>query len=349
MPPDFVAGGMEHPMANFITPGVITGVRPQLPQPSTLIAHELAHSWSGDSTTLATWNDVWLNEGITSYLTVRFIEALAGADAANLLWWTDRRNYSGYLSSAPPPDTILHREVPYPGYGFSTTSYTKGELFIKTLEDRIGRDEFDRFIWRYFRTFAYRWVDDTTFIAFLRADALSGKPELEQSLQLEQWLYQPGLPSNLTAPTTSVLDERAKQRAAAFSAGTPLSQLAPATWTPTDITLFLQYAVLGSRIAEVDAGLGLSGHPAPPTAWLTASIRANYAPGIAAAERLAARPGPRSRLITIYRTLNETSAGRTRALALFAQHRAVYDLTTENAIAAILGLQPVAGSIAEAA
>jgi aminopeptidase N len=349
MPPDFVAGGMEHPMANFITPAMITGSRPQLPQPSTLIAHELAHSWSGDSTTLATWNDVWLNEGITSYLTVRFIEALAGVDAANHIWWNDRRSYSGYVQTAPPPDTILHRDVPYPGYGFSATSYTKGELFIKTLEDRIGRAQFDQFLWLYFRAFAYRWIDHTNFLAFLRAQALSGKPELEQSLRLEEWLYQPGLPSNLTVPTTSFLNERAKQRATAFSSGTPISSLAPETWTMTDITLFLQTAVLGSRMAEVDAALGLSAHPAPPTSWLVASIRANYAPGIAAAERLVARYGPRSRVTTIYRTLNETSSGRTRALALFAQHRAVYDLTTENAIAVILGLQPASGSMKEAA
>jgi leukotriene-A4 hydrolase len=347
MVPDFVAGGMEHPMVNFITPGMITGIRPELPAPHTLIAHELAHSWAGDLTTLATWNDVWLNEGITSYLTLRFIEALSGPEVANYYWWNDRRNYTSFAnaSSTKPLDTTLHVDTPYPGFGFGATGYTKGELFLKTIEDTMGREQFDQFIWRYFRTFSYRWIDDQNFLAFLRT-AIT--PELEAKLQLQKWVYEPGVPANITAPATSVLYNRAAERANRFNSGTQMSQLAPATWSTLEITIFLQTAGVTTRMAEVDAALGLSNRPSPPTAWLNAAIRSNYAPGMAAVQRAIARPGPRSRLVSLYTTLAETTAGKTLALQWFNQYREVYDVGTEIRVAQVLGVDD-AKSVREAA
>ncbi|MEA2465358.1 MAG: leukotriene-A4 hydrolase, partial [Acidobacteriota bacterium] len=336
MPPDFVAGGMEHPMINFISPSMLTGMRPEVPQPHSLIAHELAHSWSGDLATLATWNDVWLNEGITSYLTVRFLEALQGAEVANFYWWNDRRNFAAFADSGgDPEETMLHLDVPYPGFGFGPAGYAKGELFMKTIEDTMGRQQFDQFLWRYFRTFSYRWVDDLNFLAFLRTEITPG---VEQQLQLQKWLYEAGLPANITAPASSVLNDRAHDRANRFASDVPISALAPQTWSPLDVTLFLENAPVTSRMAEVDAALGLSSRPSPPNTWLYASIRANYAPGMAAVERALARYGPRSRIVNIYRVLIETSAGRTRALQLFNQYREVYDLTTEDRVAQILGV-----------
>jgi leukotriene-A4 hydrolase len=337
IPPDFVVGGMEHPMINFINPSMIIGTRPEVPQPHSLIAHELAHSWAGDLVTLATWNDVWLNEGITSYLTVRILEELQGAEVANYHWWNDRRNFAAFAESVnDPEETTLHLDdVEYAGFGFGPASYAKGELFLKTVEDTMGREQFDQFLWRYFRTFSYRWVDHVNFLAFLRTEIT---PEVEQQLQLQQWVYEPGLPANITAPTSSTLNARAQERANRFSSGVGISQLAPQTWSPLEITLFLQYAPVTSRMAEVDAALGLSSRPSPPTAWLNASIRANYAPGLAAVDLVLSRYGPRSRIVNLYRVLIETSAGRTRALQLFNQYREVYDGTTEDRVAQILGL-----------
>jgi leukotriene-A4 hydrolase len=337
MPPDFVAGGMEHPMINFITPNMLLGLRPEVPRPSTLIAHELAHTWSGDQTTLANWNDVWLNEGITSYLTVRLIEALMGAEEADYLWWNDRRNYQGFIDdpAVDPQETIMHFDAPYPFFGFGPAGYVKGELFMKTVEDTMGRAQFDQFLWRYFRTFSFRWVNDVNFLALLRTFLT---PDVEQRLQLQQWLYQPGLPSNITAPASSVLNQRAIDRASAFNSGTPIAQLAPATWSSLDITLFLQYASFTSRMAQVEAALSLSSRPSPPTAWLNASIRTNYAPGLAAVERMLARPGPASRIVNLYRVFNETPSGHNRALQLFNLYRAVYDRRTEERVATVLGL-----------
>ena len=348
MPPTFLVGGMEHPMLNFVDPSMITRNHPTNPLPSTLIAHELAHSWSGDSTTLGSWNDVWLNEGITSYLTHRIIEEMSGTERAELGYFNDRRNYVTYATNAPPENTILHRQVPNPNVGFGTTGYVKGALFIKTLEDHIGRAQFDNFLYRYFRTFAYRWVDDQQFLAFLRATVLT--PELEAQVNVNQWIYEPGLPANVTAPETSELFNRALQRATAFANGTPITQLEPSTWSQVDLDWFLALVPqvpLRLRMAEVDAALGLSMRTTPPLAWLTNATHAKYAPANAAVERALQRGGPSGWIIALYNALAVND--HARAVTLFNQLRGRYRDDIEAQVAQILGLSAAKGTFKAAA
>ncbi len=336
MPPTFVAGGMEHPMLNFINPSVVTGNHPPEPLPSTLIAHELAHSWAGDSATLATWSDVWLNEGVTSYLTHRIIEVMSGAERAELGWFNDRRNYAAYAESGTSA-TILHRDVRDPNEGFGATGYIKGALFVKTLEDHIGRASFDRFLRRYFRTFAYRWVDDLNFVALLRQEALD--PALEEQLRLDEWLYHVGLPSNVTAATSSAIVARVQQRAQAFATGTPITALAPETWTSIEQEWFFAYApqqLVRGKMAEIDAALGLSFRNTPFFSWLTNSIYAHYQPGMVAVERALMRGGPNNTIVLLYQALADVD--RAKAIEIFNRAHDRYHADVEAEVMAILGL-----------
>jgi leukotriene-A4 hydrolase len=342
MPPTFVVGGMEHPMLNFVDSSTITRNRPADPLPSTLVAHELAHSWAGDSATLANWNDVWINEGITTYLTHRIIEVMSGPERAEYGYFNDRRNYASYATNVEPEDTILHRAVPYPGAAFDSTSYVKGGLFIKTLEDHIGRARFDEFLQRYFRTFAYRWVDHQQFTAFLRATVLT--PQLEQQVRLAQWLYEPGLPSNVTAAAQSAVSNRVQQRAAAFAGGTHISQLQPGSWTQVELELFLSAAptsVLRARMAEVDAAFGLSARTTPPLTWLTNATRAGYAPANAAVERALMRGGPTGWVLSLYNALAQTD--RNRGIDIYNRARGRYRDDIEEEVLRILGLNSAKG------
>jgi aminopeptidase N len=339
MPPGYIVGGMEHPMLNTVTPSFLTHSEPDPVQPSSLIAHELAHSWAGDSSTLATWNDVWLNEGITSYLTWRILEETSGFERAEHGWFSDRRNYANFVNQVQPHQTVLHIEVEDPWQGFSSTGYVKGALFMKMLEDRIGRATFDAFLRRYCQIFAFRWVDDQNFLALLRAEVLNARPGLEVSLRLSEWLYEPGIPSNITAPTASTANTRAIDRATLFNSGTPMSALDPASWKALDIALFLQFAAIGPRMADIDAALRLSARVVPPSAWMLASIRNNYAPGNAAVDRVLASIGPRGTIIALYRELVTTAAGRERAQRLFNLYGSRYDPQARREIEAMLAPQ----------
>jgi len=90
LPPSFPFGGMENPRLTFATPTIIAGDKSL----TSLIAHELAHSWSGNLVTNATWDDFWLNEGFTVYFEMRIMEALYGKDRANMLAHIARQQLS---------------------------------------------------------------------------------------------------------------------------------------------------------------------------------------------------------------------------------------------------------------
>lgn len=327
-------------MLNFINPfSVVTGNHPADTEAANLIAHELAHSWSGDLATLATWNDVWLNEGITSYLAARIVEVMEGAERSELGWFLDRRGYASLVQNADPESTRLHRQVPHPWAGFDSTGYVKGSLFIRTLEDAFGRQEFDAFLRGYFGKFAWRWVDHLAFLDFLRDSALASRPGLEDSLRLDEWLYGTGLPSNTSAPTSSVAYDRAVDRMAAFRNGTPVAQLAPATWERHELDLFLQLlpsASLQPRMAEVDAAFGLSFQQSPPFVWVIRAILNNYRPADAAIERFVARGGTNNGIVQIYNVMSQVD--RNRALTLFAKYRDRYHDSIERRIEELLGL-----------
>lgn len=336
MPPTFVAGGMEHPMLNFVEPvRTAAGNFLAQPQPSTLIAHELAHSWAGDSATLGNWDDVWINEGITSYLTWRIIEEMMGRERADLGWYIDRQNYSGN-STSTSPSTILHRNTPQPFSGFNSTGYTKGALFIKTLEDNIGRETFDVFLRRYFQVFAYRWVDHLQFLALLDEVALNERPAVKEALKLNQWLYEPGLPSNVTAPTTSVVLDRVIGRLNSYASGTPIAQLNPASWTEVEIDLFVQLVGEPVNVAELDAALGLSARNLPPMSWLGLVIREGYQPGMAGVERALMAGGPNGQIVSLYNQLMNEGLGDF-ARQVFAVARDRYLDAVEGAVASRIG------------
>jgi leukotriene-A4 hydrolase len=351
MPPTYIVGGMEHPMLNFVNPFSVVGDNhPENPEPKSLIAHELAHSWAGDSATLATWGDVWVNEGITSYLTHRILEEMSGPERGEYGWFTDRRSYTAYAAGSG--NTILHHAVPKdPFTGFGSTGYVKGALFMRMLEDHIGRETFDRFLRRYFQVFAFRWVDDQNFLALLREVAIDGDAALEATLRLDEWLYQPGLPSNLLSGTASALYSRAEQRAQLFASGVAMSALAPQTWTTLEADVFVSLVsppVLGSRMAEVDAALQLSARGTPPLAWMFRSTESSYEPGMLAAERILRRGGPNGWIIPLYNALVQN--GHTdRAMTVFNEARKRYAVNVEANIAALLGLGNATASSKRAA
>ncbi|HVG23881.1 MAG TPA: leukotriene A4 hydrolase C-terminal domain-containing protein [Thermoanaerobaculia bacterium] len=342
MPPTFTAGGMEHPMLNFINPfSVVTGNHPAKPEPRSLIAHELSHSWSGDAVTLANWNDVWLNEGITSYLTLRIMEEMVGAERAELTYFLDRASYTSY--AAQPVNriaSVMHREVAWPGDGFGSTGYVKGELFLRTLEDLLGRSTLDAFLDVWFSRFAFRWVDDATFIGTLAPYIRPGT-----DLRLQQWLYEPGLPSNVTAATSSAIYNRVLGRAQAFNSGIPIAQLAPTTWSETEIDLFLSITAslaVRSRMPEIDAALSLSSRNAPPSSWLTHAAAVAYAPAMPAIERILLRGGPNNQIMSLYNALRATPAGRAFAKDVFARARGRYHPSVVEYVEKLIGTFPSA-------
>src|SRR5687768_4676555 len=122
-----------------------------------LVAHELAHSWSGNLVTNATWRDFWLNEGFTTYLERRIIEALYGAEREAMEDVLGVQSLRRDLAQLEDRDEILAVDLRGrdPDEIFSEVPYEKGKLFLDWLESRVGRDALDAFLRGYFERFAF--------------------------------------------------------------------------------------------------------------------------------------------------------------------------------------------------
>ena len=248
---------------------------------------------------------------------------MAAAERAELGFFVDRRNYENVVRTARDPNTtILHYRPQLPWNAFSSTSYTKGELFLRTLEDVLGRASLDAFLRDYFTDLAFHWTDDRNFVAKLREHA--GDPMLATA-RVSEWIYSAGLPSNVLAPTArSTMYDRVLARANAFTSGGSLNAQ---SWTEAETDLFLQLvptSTFRARIGTIDAALGLSFRQTPPFVFLLNSIYAGYTPANAAVERALMRGGPNGWIPSLYFALAQTSAGWTRANEIFSRARDRY-------------------------
>lgn len=330
LPPSFSAGGMENPLLNFFNvAGMVDGNRESPPLPRGVAAHEIAHSWAGDMVTCGTWSDTWLNEGFATYYDKRILEELGQKDWAEYAYVLDRRIFSDYvtrINETTLAQTKLHRVFTASDTPsiFNPTTYQKGSLFLKTIEDLSGRDSFDLFIREYFERHAHGWASSDTFESTLRDTLLRERPALDEQLRVDDWIHGIGLPANVTAPTRSALEDRLTAAATAFRNGTPASALDIAGWTSRDGVLFLSKIqdLIPLRMAELDAAFGFSLQKTPPTTWLVHVAKRSYAPGMPALERFLEFGG--WNVAAIYSALAETLSGKTRAREIYNRVRDRY-------------------------
>ena len=170
MPPSFPVGGMENPRLSFISPTVIAGDKSLV----SVIAHELAHSWSGNLVGNATWRDLWLNEGFSDYLESRIMNAVYGEQRASMeavLGLKSLREDLGETQAArircwPSTCAIAIREL-----AFSDVPYEKGRLFLNYLDAKFGRERFDAFLRGYFDHFAFKSITTEQFNQYLYGES----------------------------------------------------------------------------------------------------------------------------------------------------------------------------------
>lgn len=195
LPYSFPFGGMENPKLTFANPTLITGDKSLV----SVIAHELAHSWSGNLVTNSSWDDFWLNEGFTVYIENRIMEELEGEEVANMLSLIEfqelQREMDHISASSFPEDSQLKLALKgrNPDEGMTSVAYVKGAYFLKTLENRVGKSNFDIFLRRYFREFAFQTITTEEFEDFLNKRLLN---PMRIRFNTKEWLYKPGLPSN---------------------------------------------------------------------------------------------------------------------------------------------------------
>jgi hypothetical protein len=328
LPPAFPFGGMENPRLTFATPTIIAGDRSLV----SLVAHELAHSWSGNLVTNATWDDFWLNEGFTVYFEQRIMESVYGRDVSEML---ATLSYQGLVDEVDaimdlnPDDTHLklHLQNRDPDDGLTAIAYDKGYFFLRRIEEVVGREAFDSFLKTYFSTHAFSVMDTDRFIDYLKSVLLT-TDELLAAVDLDAWIFGPGLPDN--CPTvSSARIERVDAALAGWEAGTTATDDLPWNeWVYQERYRFLSNlddATSPERLAELDAAWGISttGNNEVLFAWLEQSIRSQYLPSYERLETFLVEIGRRKFLTPLYKAMVDTDQ-KALADAIYAKARPSY-------------------------
>jgi len=327
LPPSFPYGGMENPTLTFATPTILTGDKSNVD----VIAHELAHSWSGNLVTNATWSDAWLNEGFTTYFENRIDEAVYGkeraATLADLSWDNLQRDLKA--AGADSGATRLHGD---PGGTYGELDYNKGATFLRTIEYRVGRARWDAYLRSYFDRHAFQPQTTAGFLADLRTNLIKGDAALEKDLELDRWAYQPGLPDNavhVRSATLAAIDGKL----AAFNAGAAASSIDTAKWSTQEWLRFLNglpRQQSAARLAELDSAWGLSKSPSAYIgfAWFSLAIANHYDPVVAPLDHYLHTIGRGLFVYPLYRGLMAQGAwGQPIARRIYATARATYHPT----------------------
>ena len=341
LPPAFPFGGMENPRLTFATPTIIAGDRSLV----SLVAHELAHSWSGNLVTNARWEDLWLNEGFTVYIERRILEVLYGKERADMEAVLGRQDLDEALAELAPEDQRLRLELAGrdPDDGLSDVPYEKGALLLRALEEAYGRAAFDPFVISWFERHAFGSVTTEQFEAFAKAELFDRHPTLpgRKPVDLRAWLDEAGVPEGAPAARATAFD-RVDAAVTAFAAGrleTP--RLDTAQWTTHEWLHFLRQLprdLARARLAELDRRFALtkSDNQEILAQWLEVCVLHGYADADVRLETFLTTIGRRKFLLPLYRALL-TVGRKDDARRIYASARPGYHPITQSSLDDMLG------------
>lgn len=332
LPPGFPIGGMENPKLTFATPTIIAGDRSLV----NLIAHELAHNWSGNLVTNATWNDFWLNEGFTVYFERRLTEAMTDKSYADMLWELGYQDLESTVDDLGKDSKDTHLKLDLTGRdpddGLTDIAYEKGALFLKLIENNVGRPRFDTFLRKYFHEHSFKTITTEQFLDYLQRNLIRGDKQLEQKLNINAWVYGPGIPANAPRADQERFTKVNAQRDA-FLAGTAASALQTKGWTTHEWLHFLRKLpkpLKPEQMKSLDDAFHFTntGNSEIADLWFIMSVAADYKPAYPAMDDFLSQVGRRKFLEPLYGAMM-TYNRQEMARSLYGRYRKNYHPLTQ--------------------
>ncbi|HSE97663.1 MAG TPA: M1 family metallopeptidase, partial [Blastocatellia bacterium] len=327
LPPSFPFGGMENPRLTFATPTILAGDKSLV----SLIAHELAHSWSGNLVTNATWRDFWLNEGFTTYLERRIIEEIYGREREEMEAVLGLQTLQDEINAFEDRDEILHIDLTGrdPDEGATQVPYEKGALFLRHLEETFGRAQFDRFLRRYFDHFAFQSITTADFLNYLKKNLLDSNLQMTAKVPVDEWIFKPGIPASAPRPASDAFAKVERQADAWIKGEIAAAKLDTKSWTTHEWLHFLRRlpdSLDAARMAELDKTFRLTqtGNSEIAHQWLLIAIRNRYEAAYPRLEEYLTTIGRRKLIKPLYDELVKTPEGKERARVIYQKARPGY-------------------------
>lgn len=339
LPPSFPYGGMENPMLTFATPTVLAGDKSLI----TLIAHEMAHSWSGNLVTDATWNDFWLNEGFTVYLERRLMESMYGKsynDMLSCLGYEDlKATMEDMLAVNDTNNTKLKLslEGKDPDEGLTDVAYEKGYHFLLGIERAVGRKPFDQFLRTYFEKFSFRSMTTERFIAELYANLIEKGSKQDSLINVHSWIYTPGMPVGFIPPHSDRFD-RVDEVARKYIEGQlTLNQIDHDSWSSHEVQKFLRDIknhITQQQMTDLDAEFKFtqSGNCEVLALWLESTARYEYKPAYPLLKKFLETVGRRKYLIPVYKAMLDNPNMVVMAKKIYREARGNYHSATTKTL-----------------
>jgi leukotriene A-4 hydrolase/aminopeptidase len=339
LPPSFPFGGMENPRLTFATPTILAGDRSLV----SLVAHELAHSWSGNLVTNSTWDDFWLNEGFTVYFEHRIMEEVYGREYSEMLASLSRDGLlieAAEMQKEVPNDTKLKLDLAgrNPDDGLTSIPYDKGYFFLRNIEETVGREKFDVFLKTYFDTFQFKVMDTEKFLEYLNSNLIS--EEQAKSLKINDWVYGVGIPDNIPVVKSnrfvivdsilSIFNEK----------GSLPAKSVTDNWTTHEWLHFINHLpkdINTNALAKLDETYGFtqSNNSEISAAWFQPTIRNNYEVVYPKVESFLVNVGRRKFLTPTYKALVE-SGKKDMAVEIYAKARPNYHAVSRDTMDELL-------------
>ncbi len=343
LPPSFPFGGMENPRLTFATPTVITGDRSQV----SLIAHELAHSWSGNLVTNAAWNDFWLNEGFTNYFEQRIMEQLYGKpydEMRQVLAWNDlETTIADMKSEGLSADTKLKLDLKGrdPDDGLSDVAYDKGRFFLCHLEKSVGKKNWDEFLNKYFKAYAFSYNTTEGFLEYLNIQLLDKNPKWKKAANVQEWVYGEGLPKDAVKPVSTELNKVDAALINFFN-----GKLKPELFDTNGFTthhwqyLIRQFGKKATlqQVENFDKIFKFSNRSNAEICcdWFTLSVKKGDTQNQLQIEKFLISVGRRKFLVPIYEALEKTPNGKIWAKKVFEKAKSGYHSVSSHSVEEIL-------------
>jgi len=334
LPPSFPFGGMENPRLSFITPTVIAGDKSLV----ALIAHELAHSWSGNTVTNATWRDLWLNEGFTTYLTYRIMQMIYGDERFEMEAVLGRQDLQADIDSLPANDQIMAIDLRGrdPDDVFSNIPYEKGALFLRELEHKVGRENFDQFLLGYFEKFAFKSITTDQFVSYLDQTLLKDHSANLSKQRIEQWIFQPGIPDGAPVPKSDAFSVVDQARDDWLAGKIQANKIDSEKWVVHQWLYFLNNMpekLSQEQLADLDKTFALTNSKNNEIAhsWLLISVNNWYQPAFNRLHDYLTSIGRNKLVKPLYKALSQTPDGKVMAQKAFAEAKPGYHPLTVKA------------------
>lgn len=348
LPSSFPFGGMENPRLTFATPTILAGDKSL----TSLVAHELAHSWSGNLVTNANWNDFWLNEGFTVYFEYRIMEAVYGKDYSEMLALLSLQDLKAEIEEMNADgnfkDTSLKLDLTgrNPDDGLTAIAYDKGYFFLRLLEETVGREKWDAFLKDYFTSNSFKTMTTSKFINILQSQLFDAYQLDIQPDFYEAWIYTPGLPDNCPIPVSDKF-ENVDKALAAWTANQSKEELQSSfesdNWSTHEWLRFvkgLPQTLSSEQMSNLDTAFGFTntGNSEIFDVWGILVIANKYEPAYPQLEAFLVNTGRRKFLMPLFKEFVKTPEGTEMAKAIYVKARPNYHFVASSSIDELLGM-----------